>query len=309
MSIDFLGNEEKKPKKISFENEEIRYTAPSQAHIPPRKPIPIRSDSNGVEHPGVSKTFGRAVPLWAKEQKKISPPPSRPAEFSPAPKLNQITQNATKKNTAQNTSEKSASFDINLATDEVVQNPRTTAERQAFVVFLSIFVSLFLLALGYAVITYQGSLVFHELESLDKESKNLDLELSVYQERLKEVMVLQKQLIGLSDILKTHPYWTNLFAFLEANTSLDVRYTDLLLNDENEIVLSAVAPNYNTISKQMKAFQNLPQEVEYVQVMSANLHETLINIEGKEVVKKEIYFEMRFRLKDEYLLEKPEKPL
>src|SRR3989338_7010837 len=192
-------------------------------------------------------------------------------------------------------------LDVNLATKDLLVSAKKANQRRVAVLVFSLLLSCTILAAGYFYVTYSGSQLQDELIALDDQSEDLTLQLDVYQDSLREIVVLQKQLMGLTELVSHHRYWSNVLTFLEDYTVTDVYFTDFIVTDENEVVLSAVAPNYNTISKQMTSFELAKKEISDVSVLSANVQESREIINDLEIVKKEIHFDITLTFNPEFI--------
>jgi hypothetical protein len=95
----------------------------------------------------------------------------------------------------------------------------------------------------------QGREISSKIDELDEQIKPLE-------EYAGEVLIMQKKIKLVSDLLKKHIYWTNFFEFLEENTHKDVYYVSGFSGSNNgEYALSARAKNFKTISEQVDALR------------------------------------------------------
>lgn len=104
-----------------------------------------------------------------------------------------------------------------------------------------------------------GGIYFYQT-TLEDNLTSLDAEIvALEQQRNRQaeqnILVFNKQLSMLSDLLDKHVYWTAGFAKIEGLTQAQVQF-DTLTADvaDNEIGFEATAANYTTIARQIAAF-------------------------------------------------------
>lgn len=92
-----------------------------------------------------------------------------------------------------------------------------------------------------------------ELASLD--TKIVALEQQRNRQAEQNILVFNKQLSMLSDLLDNHIYWTTGFAKIEGLTQTQVQFDTLTAAvGDNEIGFEATAANYTTVARQIAAF-------------------------------------------------------
>jgi len=168
------------------------------------------------------------------------------------------------------------------------------------VILCSGLIGLLVVSAGYGYTTMNASTARAQIEYHELKSKKLTTELEIYQEKLSQYQKLQRQLSGLQRLTKEHQYWSRILDFLEDNTVVDVSLVSLKSQRPNEIVLVAVAPNYNGISRQIMAFSQLDSVVK-ANVVSARLEEKKVKKEKEVTVKKEVRFELRLMFEKDFL--------
>ncbi|MBI2674216.1 MAG: hypothetical protein HYX22_00560 [Candidatus Yanofskybacteria bacterium] len=99
---------------------------------------------------------------------------------------------------------------------------------------------------------YRNSLE-NKLESLDKEIAALEQGRNRQAEQ--NILVFNKQISMLSDLLDKHTYWTTAFSKIEGLTQSQVQFGTMVATvADNKIVFEATAANYTTIARQLAAF-------------------------------------------------------
>jgi len=99
---------------------------------------------------------------------------------------------------------------------------------------------------------YQNTLE-NKLTSLDTEVVSLEEQRNKQAEQ--NILVFNKQISMLSDILNKHAYWTTAFSKIEGLTQSQVQFNSITATlANNKIDLKATAANYTTIARQIAAF-------------------------------------------------------
>lgn len=222
----------KKVKKVSWWKKIFPDTQP----VPATAPVaPI------VEKPRIK--------LAQKKEAGVFIPPSMPKEGATTHALNKKDLEKIKKG------EYAASFlDVNLIPRELAEKmrPLTKIRRLLWAVILSWLV-VFILYGG--MLWYQGHLM-NNVQQVQLKIKEIDSAIESYQPWQKEALAFNTKVEDISKILDQHIYWTAFFSFLEANTLPEVKYQNLSGDVAGVFTLSATAPNYETIAKQIALFQN-----------------------------------------------------
>jgi len=120
-----------------------------------------------------------------------------------------------------------------------------------------------LLIVGGAVLVIvailSGGLYLYK-NSLENKIVSLDTEMvALEQQRNKQaeqnILVFNKQISMLSDLLDKHVYWTTAFSKIEGLTQSQIQFDSLTATlANNKIDLKATAANYTTIARQISAF-------------------------------------------------------
>jgi len=99
---------------------------------------------------------------------------------------------------------------------------------------------------------YQSSLE-NKLSSLDTEISNLEQQRNKQAEQ--NLIVFNKQVSMLSNLINNHAYWTTAFSKIEGLTQSQVQFENIVaMLADNKIDLKAIASNYTTIARQIAAF-------------------------------------------------------
>jgi len=209
--------------------------------IPAVKPIPIAPVAPPVVKPKIK--------IAQKQEAGVFLPPSMPKEGAATHALNKRDLEKIKKR------EYAASFlDVNLIPRELAEKmrPLTKIRRLLWAVILSWMI---IFTIYGGMLWYQGHLM-NNVQQVQLRIKEIDTEIESYQPWQEEALAFNTKVEDISKILDQHIYWTAFFSFLEANTLPEVRYQNLSGDVAGIFTLSATAPNYETVAKQIALFQN-----------------------------------------------------
>lgn len=111
---------------------------------------------------------------------------------------------------------------------------------------------LIIAALAGGIYLYKNSLE-NKLASLDERIATLEQQRDKQAE--KNILVFNKQVSMLSNLLSEHAYWTTAFSKIEGLTQSQVQFENITTSlADNKIDFKAVATNYTTIARQIAAF-------------------------------------------------------
>ena len=154
---------------------------------------------------------------------------------------------------------------------ELAKYPELELPKRFFILGLAVFLTLLLIAVVYLGIAWHQLRVIRQVQLVQTEIKSLNNQIALYEKNKSEIQDLQNQLRLIKDLLENHVHWTKFFEFLEQYTIDDVYYTNFVAGQGGGIVLSAVGKDYQSIARQLKAFQQAPGLLESVAVNSASL--------------------------------------
>lgn len=102
-------------------------------------------------------------------------------------------------------------------------------------------------------IFFYKNLLENKLASLD--TKIVELEQQRNKQTEQNILIFNKQVSMLSNLLNEHAYWTTAFSKIEGLTQNQVQFNSITATlANNKIDLKAVAANYTTIARQIAAF-------------------------------------------------------
>jgi hypothetical protein len=189
------------------------------------------------------------IKIAQKKEAGVYLPPSMPKEDAATHGPNRRDLEKMKKG------EYAASFlDVNLIPRELAEKmrPLTKIRRLLWTAVLSWLV---IFAIYGGMIWYQGYLISN-VRNAQARIEEIDIEIESYKPWQEEALAFNNKATDISRILDQHIYWTAFFAFLEANTLPEVRYQNLSGDVAGTFTLSATAPNYETVAKQIALFKS-----------------------------------------------------
>ena len=92
-----------------------------------------------------------------------------------------------------------------------------------------------------------------------------------FDDLIHEIAIWQGKVDEIETLLNKHVYWTKFFEKLEENTLPNVKFTGFAGTLGSDITLQAIAPDYQTVSKQWIHLQNADDFVKKVTIGGATL--------------------------------------
>ncbi len=129
-------------------------------------------------------------------------------------------------------------------------------------------VILILLA-AYFWMVWQESQVKTTEGNINEQLASLEASIVQKENQLKDAKGLQTQADIFKNLLDAHVYWTQFLAGLEKNTVQGVYYTSIAADASGGVVLAAHAPNYETVARQLVAFEEARDFSSAVRIASA----------------------------------------
>ena len=161
-------------------------------------------------------------------------------------------------------------MDVNLIPEELAELPADDLPKKIFASSAIIVTIIVLLVVAYCgIIFYQGKII-SQAESLRAEIKSLDAKIAIYEKDKAASLRLQEKFRLITSLLNKHVYWTQFFAKLEKYTVSDVYYTNFSMAGTQKLVLAAVGADYESVARQILAFQQADDFIADVEVASAS---------------------------------------
>lgn len=161
---------------------------------------------------------------------------------------------------------------VNLMSPDVMREvSRQVEQKNLFQVLIS-----FAVALGLVGVAYLGIFLYDLSQAQDRESLNARLtavntEIANLEKNTSALTAFQDTLGSIRVLLEQHVYWTQFLAALEKATLQAVEYDSISVSSgTNVLSLGALTDSYETIGKQIRAFQNASSTFPEVSVRSAN---------------------------------------
>jgi hypothetical protein len=172
------------------------------------------------------------------------------------------------KNKKDETGKKDEDFDVNLL--PFGSNVPTTRRMIYGLIIAFILTSSLIFIIYFAYFIYKGKVV-NNYSSLGNELDSYMEEIKKYDDLMQETSSWQEKVTEIEHLLSKHIYWTKFFEKLEENTLSNVQFIGFAGKINNSIVLNAIAPNYQTVSKQWIRLQGADDFVKEVQINSADM--------------------------------------
>ena len=140
------------------------------------------------------------------------------------------------------------------------------------VIFYVALASLVIVVFCYGVFAVKAYIQDQKIGELDK--KILELQTRQNKESEKVVLVYKKKMDAFNAIIDGHKISSNFFAFIEKKTLPEVWFSSLTVSEEsNEINLVGEAKNMETLSSQIRIFEESKDYVKGITVLNSQVAE------------------------------------
>jgi hypothetical protein len=167
-----------------------------------------------------------------------------------------------------NNKKKDEGLDVNLL--PFGSNVPTTRRMISGLIITFILTSSLIFIVYFAYFIFKGKVV-NDYSSLGNELDSYIEEIKKYDDLMRETSSWQEKITEIEYLLDKHIYWTKFFEKLEENTLPNVQFIGFAGNVNSSITLNAIAPNYQTISKQWIRLQGADDFVKKVEISSADM--------------------------------------
>lgn len=142
---------------------------------------------------------------------------------------------------------------VNLVKDEIIQF--FDWQKNVLYLLVAIFISLFVVSLGYWGISWWSNGVKVEKDQfMAQDYYRINKQLRELEPQVQEIKIFQERLNKADFLLERHIYWTNFFDFLERNTLADVYFSSFSGNTGGGYTLNAKGRYFEVLDAQKKKF-------------------------------------------------------
>ena len=161
-------------------------------------------------------------------------------------------------------------LNVDLIPAEMSHYPELELSKKLVVNGLVLLAVILVIGAAYLGITWYQLKVNNELKTVETEITQLKMQISVYENQKEAAVVMQKKLELVRGLLNQHLYWTKFFDRLEKYTINEVYYTNFSMAGTDNLVLSAVGKDYESVAKQLMVFENASDFVTEVKIDAAS---------------------------------------
>jgi len=166
--------------------------------------------------------------------------------------------------------ERGKRLDVNLIPEEFAKKPEVKLSRKLFIGGMVVFISVLLVGGGYLGISWYQIKITEQIKGLETEIAILNQQISKYEKGKSVALELQRHLGIIHQLLDDHIYWTQFFALLEKYTIDEVYFTNFSMAGGDNLSISAIGRDYNSVAKQLVVFQNATDFVRSVRIDAAS---------------------------------------
>ena len=218
------------------------------------KPIPqvkeewVKFGSNGQKAPEKKGVF--------KMRKKVTPPPAPKPVVPPAPKIDlwakycSPTKGLFKKL-------KEDEIHKDTVTEDYVWLVKSEYWLKIRALLFIVLIILILFVTGWVGIrSYQIGLLNQYNESVVSLNNTND-QIAQFNLEKDRIAKMKTKVVLVEEVFSKHVYWTNLFSLLEQSTLDNISYIEFKTWGENYVLLTALAPSYSDLAKQVDVLERV----------------------------------------------------
>ncbi|MDD2807448.1 MAG: hypothetical protein PHW95_02945 [Patescibacteria group bacterium] len=161
-------------------------------------------------------------------------------------------------------------LDVNLIPADLAKRPDLELKSKAIKSGVAIFITILLIISTYLGITWYQLKIAQEIKNIEGQIKDYDSKIAAKENEKTSALDLQQRLILVKQLFDGHVYWTRFFDLLEKYTSSEVYYTNFSMVGQDKLVISAVGMDYQSVARQLVAFENATDFVKSVRIDSAS---------------------------------------
>lgn len=168
---------------------------------------------------------------------------------------------------------KESFLDVDLIPRDLSGKPDLELKKKLFKSGSIVFLSLIIISLGYLGITWYKLRILQQKKAMEEEISLLNIQIAGYESEKSGALKIQDRVKIVRQLLDHHIYWTKFFETLQKHTLKDVYYVNFAMTGQDRLVISAVAKDYESIAKQLVAFEEANDFIKNVKIdaLSANI--------------------------------------
>lgn len=172
-------------------------------------------------------------------------------------------------------------IEINLIPEDIAQSPERGVRERVIALFLIMLSAGLIVSLWYGVAVYRQKQIGNEIWNLQRRFLVLQKEVEAYEKNRSEVEDLRRRIDLANKILNRHIYWTRVLEELEKTTIDEVYFTSFAADKDGRMYLSAVGKDYESVARQITAFEQADHFVFTVKVDSASAQSFVEKSDGE----------------------------
>ncbi len=161
-------------------------------------------------------------------------------------------------------------IDVNLIPAELAKHPELELPKKLSSGGMVIFIFILLAVTAYLGMTWYQLKITRQIEEIEIKIDDLNQQIAQYEKGKLAALELESYLALVRQLLDNHVYWTKFFGLLEDYTIEDVYYSNFSMAGKEKLVIAAVGKDYNSVAKQLVAFQQASDFVKDVRIDAAS---------------------------------------
>ncbi|MFA6255492.1 MAG: hypothetical protein WC675_05755 [Patescibacteria group bacterium] len=161
-------------------------------------------------------------------------------------------------------------LDVNLIPADLAKQPEAELSNKLFTSGIVVLIFILLVTAVYLGISWYQLRVVRQIGDVEAKIASLDQEIAQYEKDKSLALDLQQRLDLIHQLLNDHIYWTKFFGLLEKYTISEVYYSNFSMTGKDKLILSAIGKDYESVAKQLVAFQQATDFIKSVKIDAAS---------------------------------------
>ena len=157
----------------------------------------------------------------------------------------------------------------NLMPEDTLAKAEANLSKRLIISTGMIILSVLLIITGYMGLTWYQMELNKNINTLGEQISLLDAQIIDYEKGEYKLLETQEKLKHIRGLLDNHVYWTQFFEMMEKYTINEVYYTGYQMAGSDQLFISAVGLDYESVAKQYIAFQKAENLIKDISITSA----------------------------------------
>ncbi|MDP3964774.1 MAG: hypothetical protein Q8Q20_03935 [bacterium] len=193
-------------------------------------------------------------------------------------------------------------LDVNLMPADLIEG--LDPKRRLFQYMIALIVSCLVVGGAYLGLSYYEQSIHQDSENLAKQINEVEKTIEDLRDEQRAALVLKSRIDHVTELLDKHVYWSNFFTLLEKYTLSEIQYENFsgsfVQGTAPSFSMNALGKDFQSIAKQIKAFEEATDFITQVNVLSGN------QTAASETSPSAVNFPLQISVKEEIFYKVPE---